>query len=402
MDWSGIKGYAFPPFCLINRCLAKVRQDNAEIVMITPLWPTQAWYGHLLEISIDFPILLPPLPNLLMSPQGEIHPMIQNGRLQLVAWKISNKISDQKGFHKKTKIAYRGPWEKWCSWANKRQINPTKTTVANIANFLTSQQQRGLEYSTLNTYRSAISAFHCDIDGCPIGQHPRIKQLLKGVFNRNPPKPRYLKTWDVDTVLNYIVTLGDNSELGLKSLSLKLVMLLALASTLRGSEIAMINPENIDDSIDHITIRFGDLTKTSKPNKPPRKIKLFSFSDNSRLDVTSCLRTYLDRTRSLRTSQSQKKQLFVAYTKPHNPVVTCSIARWIKLGLSQAGIDTNVYKAHSTRAASSSKAIAQGVSTEQIMKHANWARASTFQRFYQKPIVKDEQLEYQRKVVTLE
>ena len=331
---------------------------------------------------------------------GSIENLQQNLRSEGFSQEASTLVLGSR--REGTKLAYRGPWEKWCSWANKRQINPTKTTVANIANFLTSQQQRGLEYSTLNTYRSAISAFHCDIDGCPIGQHPRIKQLLKGVFNRNPPKPRYLKTWDVDTVLNYVVTLGDNSELGLKSLSLKLVMLLALASTLRGSEIAMINPENIDDSIDHITIRFGDLTKTSKPNKPPRKIKLFSFSDNSRLDVTSCLRTYLDRTRSLRTSQSQKKQLFVAYTKPHNPVVTCSIARWIKLGLSQAGIDTNVYKAHSTRAASSSKAIAQGVSTEQIMKHANWARASTFQRFYQKPIVKDEQLEYQRKVVTLE
>ena len=301
-----------------------------------------------------------------------------------------------------TKLAYRGPWEKWCSWANKKKINPTQATVANIANFLTSQQQRGLEYSTLNTYRSAISAFHKEIDGCSVGQHPRIKQLLKGAFNRNPPKPRYLKTWNVDTVLKTLTKLGDNSELNLKDLSLKLVMLLALASTLRGSELAMLNPENIDDAQDHMIIRFGDLTKTSRPNKPFRKIALYAFSDNVKLDVVTCLCAYLHKTEVLRTDQLKKKRLFIGYTKPHSPVAPCSIARWIKIGLRQAGIDTNVYKAHSTRAASSSKAVAQGLSTEQIMKHANWARASTFQKFYNKPVVINTQLEYQKKVVTLE
>ena len=33
--------YAFPPFCLIGRCLARVQQDSAEMVLVTPVWQTQ-------------------------------------------------------------------------------------------------------------------------------------------------------------------------------------------------------------------------------------------------------------------------------------------------------------------------------------------------------------------------
>jgi hypothetical protein len=88
--------------------------------------------------------------------------------------------------------------------------------VANVANFLTEQMQRGLEYSTLNGYRSALSAYHPEIEGYKIGQHPIIKQIMQGAFNGNPPEPKYSDTWDVDTVLKYIIGLGDNDGLSSK------------------------------------------------------------------------------------------------------------------------------------------------------------------------------------------
>ena len=54
--------------------------------------------------------------------------------------------------------------------------------------------------------------------------------------------------------------------------------------------------------------------------------------------------------------------------------------------LGAAGIDTNVFKAHSTRGACTSKANKFGLSVDQIMKKASWKSATTFQRFYNKPI----------------
>ncbi|CAG2257403.1 unnamed protein product [Mytilus edulis] len=38
------KGLCFPPFCLISTCLAKVREENSQIILITPVWQSQAWY----------------------------------------------------------------------------------------------------------------------------------------------------------------------------------------------------------------------------------------------------------------------------------------------------------------------------------------------------------------------
>lgn len=51
-----------------------------------------------------------------------------------------------------------------------------------------------------------------------------------------------------------------------------------------------------------------------------------------------------------------------------------------------AGIDISQFKAHSTRAASTS---ASGVPMKDILKTANWSRESTFQKFYLKPQEKD-------------
>jgi hypothetical protein len=56
--------------------------------------------------------------------------------------------------------------------------------------------------------------------------------------------------------------------------------------------------------------------------------------------------------------------------------------------LADCGVDTRVYKAHSTRAASTSKAKQQGLSVEQIIDRGNWTRAKTFGKFYDKQVGK--------------
>ena len=100
-EWRGKMMYAFPPFCLINRCLAKLAKDQGEMVLITPTWHTQAWYPQLLTKLCDTPILLPPSDRLLTSPGGEVHPLVKMGQLQLAAWRISGK-KDQTELFRKT------------------------------------------------------------------------------------------------------------------------------------------------------------------------------------------------------------------------------------------------------------------------------------------------------------
>ena len=86
--WTGFTGYANPPWGLIGRCVQYILQQGATIVLITPLWPGQPWYPTLFPLLLDNPRLLPPSPDLLMSPQGLRFPF-PKGANQLVAWYIS-------------------------------------------------------------------------------------------------------------------------------------------------------------------------------------------------------------------------------------------------------------------------------------------------------------------------
>ena len=100
--------------------------------------------------------------------------------------------------------------------------------MSEVANFLASLYGEGYQYNSVNAYRSAISSVHDKVDGVDVGQHPIITRLLKGVYNDRPLLPRYINTWDVQTVLNYIESLGFSQELSLKLLTYKTVFLLAI------------------------------------------------------------------------------------------------------------------------------------------------------------------------------
>ena len=68
-DGSNERNYAFPPFCLIMRSLAKLRELGGELVLVDPVWPTQAWYPCLLVLSVSLSILLPTSQSILLGPQ---------------------------------------------------------------------------------------------------------------------------------------------------------------------------------------------------------------------------------------------------------------------------------------------------------------------------------------------
>ena len=93
--------YAFPPFSLIGKVVRKVRMEKATSILITPHWPAQSWYNQILEICIRNPLLLTSQEDLLLNPQGEIHPLVENKTLNLMAWTISGKDYLQKAYQQK-------------------------------------------------------------------------------------------------------------------------------------------------------------------------------------------------------------------------------------------------------------------------------------------------------------
>ena len=132
---------------------------------------------------------------------------------------------------------------------------------------------------------------------------------------------------------------------------------------------------------DGVTFLPSCLAKQSRQGKPISEFFFPTFPTNSRLCPVTTLRAYEE---SLRNGETK---LFLALIKPHKSVTSCTVARWLKALLQAAGMDTSIFSAHSVRGASSSKAANMGITTNDILKAANWSTESVFQKFYYKPTI---------------
>jgi len=252
--------------------------------------------------------------------------------------------------------------------------------------FLTSLYKEGLQYRTINTIRSAVSTTHDHIEGVPIGKHPLVSRLFRGIHNLRPPQPRYVNTWEVDMVVEYPKSMGQNDSLTLKQLSQKLALLMALVEASRVSELQALDLRYCLYRPEGAVFRMPTLGKKRVVGAPPKEVMFGAFPQDSRLCVVKCLRQYEKTTVQYRKMEPGSPQhLFPSYIKPHEPVSSQRIAHWLKDILGRAGVDTTIFKAHSVRGASSTAASEKGVRIEDILQTADWSTDSTFRRFYYCP-----------------
>ena len=146
------------------------------------MWPTQAWYPSILHMLIAPPVLLPWTPKLLCGPQEQSHPLVVNHTLQLAAWHVCANPCKREEFQEML------PSSSWqlggrvqtqfitppgtngiYDWCDERKIDSFCPTLANITTFLAHSFDKGLEYQTINTYRSALSGVLPPIVGFPVG-----------------------------------------------------------------------------------------------------------------------------------------------------------------------------------------------------------------------------------------
>ena len=78
--------------------------------------------------------------------------------------------------------------------------------------------------------------------------------------------------------------------------------------------------------------------------------------------------------------------MFLAVVRPHKPVCSSTLARWLKSLLDKAGIDTSIFEAHSTRSTAASAAANTGITTIDILKAADWSGETVFTKFNYKPL----------------
>ena len=99
-------------------------------------------------------------------------------------------------------------------------------------------------------------------------------------------------------------------------------------------------------------------TKTSKPGQKCKPLVFNEYTLDPKLCPLSMLKEYIQKTKPLRNSA---KKLLISFMQPHKAVPRDTISRWTKDVLKPSIIDITTFTAHSTRAATASKANAKDV-----------------------------------------
>jgi len=98
VSWKGYAFYAFPPFSILQRVLQKISEEEATGLLVVPNWPTQTWWPYLMNMLIDFPLILPRKEDTLYLPAHPqlLHPL--HKKLELLVCRLSGISSQAEEF----------------------------------------------------------------------------------------------------------------------------------------------------------------------------------------------------------------------------------------------------------------------------------------------------------------
>ena len=192
-------------------------------------------------------------------------------------------------------------------------------------------------------------------------------------------------TWNVDVVLDYFTSAGDNKGLPLNDLAGKISMLVMLSTMCRLSGVSQLDINNMTETPNFLEFRLDTPTKTFTEYNMAfggsglQTLTLHRFVDDERLCPVQVILKYISRTAGFR---GQVHRLFVIVGEWSKQASMQSISCWTKLILNKAGLGK--FTVHSGRSASSSYALLLGMPIDAILRHAGWKSKSSFVRRYMK------------------
>lgn len=282
--------------------------------------------------------------------------------------------------------SYLVKWETFCDKLGIDPISPPLPKALDFLQALLSDKETDRGYSTIATARSALSSILVIDGNIKFGEHPAVKQFMKGVYQMAAPTPRYVNTWDPEVIITMFKSKDwfPASRLSLLSLSKKLVTLILLASAQRGQIIPALTLDNM--KITDNGFQFFLNNKDLKQGRPGYKPEILNFErfHVKKVCIARYLQEYLGKTSDLR---GNTREIFITSKKPFKAISRDTVSRWVKSVMREAGLDVQVFKPGSTRAAASSKAMQDGVPLDEILARGGWSNASTFRKFYLKDIV---------------
>ena len=317
--------------------------------------------------------------------------------------KFSDKVASivSRARRRSTRKVYDAKWIIFRDWCNRRSVDPTKPSMANVADFLLFLfKEKNLAISTIKGYRAMLSnTLKFGSHASSLGSDPVISELIRSFELERPVSRSLTPKWNLSVVLHSLISppFEPLSEASIKFLSWKTVFLLTLASGARRSEIHALSMEpqllrfNNNGSVS-LSLQPGFLAKTQLPSVVPSPIvipSLTAYCGNDDPDRLLCpvraLRQYLKMT-SL--SRGARTRLFIPL-RGTKDISAASISRWIAETIKHAYSSISLsdrellqVRPHELRALSASWAFVNHAPLEDILQAASWKSHSTFSSFY--------------------
>ena len=155
---------------------------------------------------------------------------------------------------------------------------------------------------------------------------------------------------------------------------------MAIVEASRTSELRALNIRFRTYKTEGVVFRLGSLTKKRTPGLSPKELFFGAFSGDKWFVCAGMPKAIWDPRATITWDQRETTRCHT-YICPHKPVTSQRLAHWVKDLLVEAAIDES-FKTHSVRGASTSAAMARGISLVDILSTADWSRKSTFKRFY--------------------
>ncbi len=252
----GLRKYAFPPVSLLAQTLCKVREEEEQVLLVAPYWPTRTWFPELMLLVTAPPWQIPLRKDLLTQRRGTLwHPRPDLWKLHVwslddLPQEVVDTITSARA--PSTRHAYALKWNLFVEWCSSHREDPRRCPIRVVLSFLQQGLERRLSPSALKVYVAAIAANHDPVEGKSVGKHDWVVRFLRGARRLNPPRPPSIPSWDLSLVLRALQQ-GPFEPLQTvepKFLSMKTLLLLALASIKRVGDL---HAFSVDDSC----LQFG-------------------------------------------------------------------------------------------------------------------------------------------------
>ena len=255
----------------------------------------------------------------------------------------------------------------------------------NLINFLQHELEHNKrEYSTLNSFRSAVSSTlgTCSETGKPVGQDPLVCRFMRGAHRLKPPKTKLFPSWDIVTILNFLKSWGPARKLSLSQLLKKSAFLVALVCYKRPADLYNmrvvreywhLSPEGFRCQ----PLGYGK-TESHHPIPP---IQIEPFTEEPNLCPVASLVELDGRLKKLR--QEPEARFWLSAKAPHRAVSTRTLSEWLRFVIREAGNREGL--AREVRSVGVSVAIQSNFDLQQVLAAGNWQRLSTVRKHYFRP-----------------